>query len=121
MPAPRHFPRHLLAAALILAVVLVGLAAPATAHGTRWRCLAHSESGHRWHINSGNGHYGGLQFTRSTWRYYGGRALTGKVYPHRASRKNQIRIGRRTAWYGWRDHQAQGGRNAWPNTWGRCF
>lgn len=96
---------------------------PASAHSgaTRWDCLAHYESTHRWHINTGNGHYGGLQFSLSTWRYYGGPNYSGNTYPHRATRAEQIVIGRRTAWFGWKGRTAQGGRNAWPNTWNACF
>ena len=115
-----------LAAGLALLCATSGLVfapAPAAAHGggTRWDCLAHFESTHRWHVNTGNGHYGGVQFSLSTWRYYGGPQATGNAYPHRASRAEQIRIARRTAWEGWRGRAPQGGRNAWPNTWYRCF
>ena len=107
----------------VLVMALSALAGlPAQAHDgrTRWDCLAHYESSHRWHINSGNGHYGGLQFSRSTWRYYGGPRYSGNRWPHRATRREQIVIGRRTAWKGWRDRAPQGGWSAWPNTWGRC-
>lgn len=95
--------------------------APSHQHRTRWDCLAHYESTHRWRINTGNGHYGGLQFSLRTWRAYGGVRSTGRRYPHKASRKAQIRIAKRVAWHGWGPHRPQGGRNAWPNTWRRCF
>ncbi len=90
-------------------------------HRTRWDCLAHFESTHRWRVNTGNGHYGGLQFSLSTWRAYGGVRTTGRRYPHRAPRRAQIRIAKRVAWHGWGRHQPQGGRHAWPSTWRRCF
>jgi hypothetical protein len=90
-------------------------------HKTRWDCLAHYESTHRWKINTGNGHYGGLQFSLSTWRYYGGPKKTGNAMPHRATRKEQIKIAKRVAFRGWKGHRAQGGGSAWPNTWHRCF
>ena len=112
---------------LLTALVVTGLplaaSAPATAHrgGSGWECLAHHESTHRWHVNTGNGHFGGLQFSLSTWRYYGGPHASGNTYPHNATRAEQIRIGKRTAWHGWKGRKAQGGRNAWPNTWSRCF
>jgi hypothetical protein len=98
-------------------------AGPAEAHNgaTRFDCLAHYESTHRWHVNTGNGHYGGLQFSLSTWKYYGGPNWSGNYWPHRATRREQIRIAKRVAWWGWRDRAPQGGRNAWPNTWYRCF
>ena len=86
-----------------------------------WDCLAHYESTHRWHINSGNGHFGGLQFSLSTWRYYGGPSHSNNTHPHKATRKEQIHVAKRVAWHGWKDRRAQGGRNAWPNTWSHCF
>ena len=108
-----------------LAVATAGalaLAPAAVAHDgpNRWTCLSHYESSHRWHINSGNGHYGGLQFSLSTWKYYGGPQWSENYWPHRATRREQIRIAKRVAWRGWRDRAPQGGRNAWPNTWWRC-
>lgn len=106
-----------------LAVALLTAVAPtADAHSgaTRWDCLAHYESTHRWHISTGNGHYGGLQFSLSTWRYYGGPNYSKNAYPHKATRKEQIKIAKRVAWYGWKGRRPQGGGSAWPNTWYRC-
>ena len=46
---------------------------PAHAATTRtWNRLAQCESSGRWHINTGNGYYGGLQISPSTWAGYGG-------------------------------------------------
>jgi hypothetical protein len=45
---------------------------------------ARCESGGRWHINTGNGFYGGLQFTLSSWQAVGGRG-----YPHQATKLEQ--------------------------------
>ena len=53
--------------------------------GTVWDQLARCESGGNWSINTGNGYYGGLQFSLPTWRAVGG---TG--YPHENSREEQI-------------------------------
>lgn len=50
-----------------------------------WDAIAQCESGGNWHINTGNGYYGGLQFNLQTWRGTGG---TG--YPHEHSREEQI-------------------------------
>ena len=52
----------------------VGLAAaPANAASTStWDAIAQCESSGNWHINTGNGYYGGLQFSLSTWHGYGG-------------------------------------------------
>lgn len=44
------------------------------------RRIAQCESGRRWHLNTGNSFYGGLQFTLGTWR-----AAGGSGYPHHAS------------------------------------
>lgn len=48
------------------------------------RRIATCESGRRWHLNSGNGFYGGLQFTLGTWNSAG-----GDGYPHHASSLEQ--------------------------------
>ncbi len=53
-----------------------------------WDDLAQCEAGGNWHINTGNGYYGGLQFALRSWRAVGG---TG--YPHQHSREEQIRRG----------------------------
>ena len=47
--------------------------------GTVWDQLAQCESGGNWAINTGNGYYGGLQFSLGTWQSYG-----GPGYPHAA-------------------------------------
>lgn len=47
----------------------------ATAAGAGvWEKVARCESGGDWDINTGNGYYGGLQFSQSTWEAYGGTA-----------------------------------------------
>jgi LysM repeat protein len=48
------------------------LAAPASAASHDWSGVAKCESGGNWSINTGNGYYGGLQFSASTWKAYGG-------------------------------------------------
>ena len=114
----------MLAVVLALASALLVPSRSASAmdrHATRWDCLAHYESGHRWWLNTGNGYYGGLQFSLGTWRYYGGYHYSGNAYPNKATRSEQIVIAKRVAWRGWLGRQPQGGRNAWPSTWGRCF
>ncbi len=67
-----------------------------------WDRLAQCESGGRWALNSGNGYYGGLQFSLSTWQNVGG---TG--YPHEHPRETQIEMGKRL-------YNAQGW-SAWPS------
>ncbi|WP_328514743.1 transglycosylase family protein [Mycolicibacterium palauense] len=62
-------------------------AATANADGVNWDAVAACESGGNWSINTGNGYYGGLQFTMGTWRANGGSGS-----PHNASRAEQIRV-----------------------------
>ena len=65
-----------------------------------WDSLAKCESGGNWAINTGNGYYGGLQFTASTWKSVGGSGL-----PHQASREEQINraqiLQARSGWGQW--------------------
>ena len=87
-----------------LAVTGVALgASPANAAPTStWDRVAACESGGNWHINTGNGYYGGLQFSLGTWRAYGGTGL-----PSQHSRETQIAIATKL-------RNAQGGYGAWP-------
>ena len=79
------------------------VASPAEAASLRtWQRLAQCESGQRWHINTGNGYYGGLQFNLGTWQAYGGTGL-----PSDASRETQIAIATKL-------RDASGGYGAWP-------
>jgi LysM repeat protein len=48
------------------------LAAPASAAPHDWSGVAQCESGGNWSINTGNGYYGGLQFSSATWLGHGG-------------------------------------------------
>jgi LysM repeat protein len=69
--------------------------------GGVWDRLAQCESGGNWSINTGNGYYGGLQFSLSSWRAVGGSGL-----PSNASKSEQIaRAERLQAIQGW---------GAWP-------
>ena len=77
--------------ALVSAFVPTMVASPAEAATLRtWKRLAMCESGLRWHINTGNGYYGGLQFSASTWKGFGGRKFAYNA--HRATRAEQIKI-----------------------------
>ena len=53
-----------------------------------WDRLASCESGGRWHIATGNGYYGGLQFSASTWRGFGGTRYASSA--HLASRLSDL-------------------------------
>ena len=70
-------------------------AAPAVTYsGTSvWDDLARCESGGNWAINTGNGYYGGLQFSQGTWLGYGGGEFA--EYPHQATREEQIIVAER--------------------------
>jgi resuscitation-promoting factor RpfC len=71
-----------------LAVVPMALStAKAQADSVNWDAIAHCESGGNWSTNTGNGHYGGLQFKQATWSSNGG---VGS--PATASRAEQIRV-----------------------------
>lgn len=76
--------------------------APAAASGSVWDRLAQCESGGNWSINTGNGYYGGLQFSLSSWQAVGGSGL-----PSNASRDEQIMRGQML--------QARQGWGAWPS------
>jgi len=69
-----------------------------------WDSVAACESGGNWAINTGNGFYGGLQFTTSTWLGYGGGAYAPRA--DLASKSAQITIAQRTL--------ASQGPGAWP-------
>jgi LysM repeat protein len=47
--------------------------------GTNWDRIAACESGGNWSINTGNGYYGGLQFTQGTWAGAGGLAYAPRA------------------------------------------
>jgi LysM repeat protein len=61
------------------AVGLGALAAPANAAEHDWSGVARCESSGNWSINTGNGYYGGLQFSASTWKEYGGGAYAPRA------------------------------------------
>jgi hypothetical protein len=95
-----------LSALLLAGLVPVVSAGSADAATMRtWDRLAHCESGGRWHIATGNGYFGGLQFSRSTWRSFGGGRFA--ALPHHASRTQQVRVAERV-------RHAQGW-GAWPS------
>jgi resuscitation-promoting factor RpfA len=88
-----------------LAAAIAALAAgPARAAAVNWDAIAMCESGGNWHISTGNGFYGGLQDTYSTWLAYGG----GRYAPtaNLATKAEQIAINERVL--------AGQGLGAWP-------
>jgi len=92
--------------AAVAAPVAIGVAAPAShaASTSTWDRVAQCESGGNWHINTGNGFYGGLQFTQQTWAGYGGTAYASRA--DLASKSAQIAVAEKVlAGQGW---------GAWP-------
>ncbi len=63
------------------------------AGGSVWDRLAQCESSGNWAINTGNGYYGGLQFSIGTWDGYGGAAFAAR--PDLATREQQITVAER--------------------------
>ncbi|WP_406457689.1 transglycosylase family protein [Streptomyces sp. NBC_00876] len=93
-----------------LALPLLAAASAGAASADVWDKVAACESTSNWHINSGNGYFGGLQFTRSTWAAYG-----GTVYAPRAdlaTRDQQIAIAEKVL-------EGQG-PGAWPDCSGKA-
>ncbi|MFT3659852.1 MAG: transglycosylase family protein [Gordonia sp. (in: high G+C Gram-positive bacteria)] len=70
-----------------------------------WDAIAVCESTSNWATNTGNGYYGGLQFTQSTWNAYGGQQYAPR--PDLATREEQIDIAKKV--------QAGQGWGAWPH------
>jgi len=79
----------------------IGLATAAPAHADVWDQVAQCESSGNWGISTGNGFYGGLQFTQSTWNAYG-----GSGNPANASESEQKAVAQRVL--------AGQGPGAWP-------
>ncbi|MGY1663356.1 transglycosylase family protein [Geodermatophilus sp. SYSU D00705] len=105
------FARKTLLTTGIAAASLGVLAQPASAAGPNdWDAVAACESSGNWSINTGNGYYGGLQFSQSTWAAYGGTAFAARA--DLASKAQQITVAERTL-----DAQGPG---AWP-TCGRAL
>ena len=98
-----HRTAALVGAAALAAAGLLGVGAPSQADEAKsvWDRVAACESSGDWSINTGNGYYGGLQFSLRTWKAFGGEGM-----PHEASREEQIRIAQKTL--------AVQGPGAWP-------
>jgi hypothetical protein len=99
--------RTAVAGALIIAPA-AGIVATANAASGNWDAVAQCESGGNWGINTGNGYYGGLQFSPSTWQANGGTGM-----PHTATREEQIRVAENTL--------ASQGIGAWPSCGSRLY
>ncbi|MGV9942633.1 transglycosylase family protein [Streptomyces sp. NPDC003401] len=87
-----------------MAIPLIGAGAAEAADVDTWDKVAACESTNDWNINTGNGYYGGLQFTRSTWEAYGGTRYAPRA--DLATKDQQIAVAERVL-----DGQGPG---AWP-------
>ncbi|WP_328666574.1 transglycosylase family protein [Streptomyces sp. NBC_00322] len=107
----RYQPSRINRASLTVTAGGAGMALPLIGAGTThaasvdvWEKVAACESTNNWKINTGNGYYGGLQFTQSTWEAYGGRHYAPRA--DLASKDQQIAIAEKVL-------KGQGPR-AWP-------
>ncbi|GKQ33700.1 LysM peptidoglycan-binding domain-containing protein [Streptomyces sp. A012304] len=89
-------------AAVAAPLMVAGNASAATA--SEWDAVAQCESGGNWSINTGNGYYGGLQFSASTWAAYGGTQYAATA--DQATKAQQIEIAEKVL--------AGQGKGAWP-------
>ncbi|MCP9958697.1 transglycosylase family protein [Streptomyces sudanensis] len=87
-----------------VAAPLMGAAPAGAATPAEWDRVAQCESGGNWSINTGNGYYGGLQFSASTWAAYGGTQYASTA--DQASKAQQIEIAEKVL--------AGQGKGAWP-------
>ncbi|MFD8211657.1 transglycosylase family protein [Streptomyces sp. NPDC059695] len=88
-----------------MALPLIGAGAAQAASLDVWEKVASCESSSSWHINTGNGYFGGLQFSQSTWERYGGTHYAPRA--DLASKDQQIAIAERVL-------KGQG-PGAWPS------
>lgn len=87
------------------ALTLGGAAAANAAPTSSWDAVAECESGGNWSINTGNGYYGGLQFSQQTWTGFGGGQYAATA--DQASKSQQIAVAEKVlATQGW---------GAWPS------
>jgi LysM repeat protein len=86
------------------APVQAASAALASSGGANWAAIAACESGGNWSANTGNGFYGGLQFTQQTWLGYGGGQYAASA--NLASPAQQMAVAQRVL--------AAQGAGAWP-------
>ncbi len=81
-----------------------------------WDRIAQCESGGNWQINTGNGYYGGLQFSAGTWRAHGGGAYAPTA--DEASKAQQIavatKVQRAQGWGAWPNCSAKAGASGTP-------
>src|SRR6476469_7156112 len=100
---------------VVAGAAALALAGPASAApDSTWDAVAQCESSGNWSINTGNGYYGGLQFSQSTWNAFGGQEYASRA--DLASREEQIAIAEKTlagqGWGAWACAYAGGGEGS---------
>ena len=118
----RHSAKNRMAAKFTAGTVAFGAAAAimaptaSAAPDSDWDRLAQCEAGGNWHINTGNGFYGGLQFNQQTWQANGGGEFAATA--DQASREQQIVVAERVlasqGWGAWPACSASLGLNSAP-------
>ena len=88
----------------VVAAPLMAAGNASAATASEWDKVAQCESGGNWSINTGNGYYGGLQFSASTWAAYGGTQYASQA--NQASKAQQIAVAEKVL--------AAQGKGAWP-------
>ncbi|KND35165.1 LysM peptidoglycan-binding domain-containing protein [Streptomyces acidiscabies] len=88
-----------------VAAPLMAASGASAATASEWDAVAQCESGGNWSINTGNGYYGGVQFSASTWAAYGGTAYASTA--NLATKSQQIEIAEKVL--------ASQGKGAWPS------
>lgn len=104
---PRQAPAIFVTAGITgagIAMPLLGASGAQAADADTWDRVAQCESGGMWSADTGNGYYGGLQFTQDTWEEYGGRDYAPSA--DLASRSQQISVAEKVL--------ASQGPEAWP-------
>jgi hypothetical protein len=86
---------------LVLGGIALGAAPAEAASTSTWDEIAQCEASGNWHIDTGNGYYGGLQFSMGTWRAHG-----GSGNPARNTKAKQIKIAEKVL--------SSQGWGAWP-------
>lgn len=110
---------------IVAGVIFAGTAIAGVGAGTTdafaapdsdWDALAQCESGGNWHINTGNGYYGGLQFSAGTWTGHGGGEFAATA--DQATREQQIYVAEKVlasqGWGAWPSCAAQLGLSSGP-------
>src|SRR6478672_967158 len=97
---------------VVAGAAALALAGPAAAApDSTWDAVAQCECSGNWSINTGNGYYGGLQFSQSTWNAFGGQEYAARA--DLASREEQIAVAEKTlagqGWGAWACAYAGGG------------